>query len=251
MNLLQKIAVLPDALAGRLFVDPERNGEYRFARSYVRDRMIVFDVGANIGDYARYLFGLARQLDIHCFEPISSTFATLERNLNEHAAVGDVSLNNFALGEHAGSAEMFVYQENAGSNSFYFNDYHAGFSRSLHKERVNVTTVDDYVEGKNVPHIELMKIDVEGHEMSVIRGAEKAIRQGRVACIQFEYNNYWQCSGDTLVEMLEHLRQLNSYSFFRLTPWGRLPVRKIGARLEDYKQSNYVALLHRAGFNAR
>src|SRR5437588_13086545 len=119
MNILQKIFKIPDTVSGRLFVDPERNGEYRFARSYVRDRMVVLDVGANIGDYSRYLLRVANTVNIHCFEPISSTYLTLQDNLRRFADAGQVVLNNIALSDNSGSAEMFVCLDNAGSNSLY------------------------------------------------------------------------------------------------------------------------------------
>lgn len=48
MNIVCTILLIPDAVSGHLFVDPQRNGEYRFARSYVSDGMVVLDVGANI-----------------------------------------------------------------------------------------------------------------------------------------------------------------------------------------------------------
>ncbi len=242
MNLFQKIAALPDAMSGRLFIDPERNGEYRFARSIIRDGMVVFDVGANVGDYSKYLLGLARQLKIHCFEPVVSTFASLQQTLKISVEEGQVFLNCLALGERSGSAEMFVYHDNAGSNSFYFHDYHATLSKPQ-MEEVKLTTIDEYIKVNSVGRVALLKIDIEGHEVNAIQGAQESIREGRIACIQFEYNNYWQRSDHTLVEMLELLEGLNSFVFFRLTPWGKWPIGKIKSSLEDFKHSNYVAIL--------
>ncbi len=243
MNLVQKIAALPDALSGYLFVDPARNGEYRFARSYIKEGMVVFDVGANIGDYSHYLLGLARGLRIHCFEPVEATFATLQRSLQTPVSLGQVVLNRSAVGEKAGLAQIFVYKENAGSNSLYFHDYHAGQSGSLRKEEVIVTTIDSYVDTVGIDRIALMKIDVEGHEVCVIRGAEQSLRDSRITCIQFEYNNYWQRSGRTLLEMLDLLRGLNDFAFYRITPWGKWRILRFHSRLETFKQSNYLAVL--------
>lgn len=243
MKLIEKIAALPYALTGRLFSDPERNGEYRFARKHVRNGMVVFDIGANIGEYSTYLLGRAPGLKIHCFEPVGATFATLQQNLRGYVNSGQVVLNQCALGEARGGAEMFVYQDNAGSNSLYFHDYHAALSQSIRKETVPVSTVDDYIESLGEPCVGLMKVDVEGHEFDVIRGAAESLRCGRIECIQFEYNNYWRRSGHTLLEMFTLLRSLNDFSFYRLTPWGRLPISHLDARIDDFRQSNYLAFL--------
>lgn len=245
MNLIEKIAALPDALSGRLFSDPARNGEYRFARNHVREGMVVFDVGANIGDYAAYLLGLVPELTIHCFEPVGATYATLQQRLRVQVDRGQIVLNRCALGEAPGVAEMFIYQDNAGSNSFYFHDYHAAQSRSMRKEEVPVSTIDAYISAAGVTGVGLLKIDVEGHELGVIRGAAESLRRGRIECIQFEYNNYWQRSGHTLLETLTLLRSLNDFAFYRLTPWGRLPVRNLDARIDDFKHSNYLGVLRK------
>jgi hypothetical protein len=59
--------------------DPARNGKYRFARSYITDGMIVFDIGAHIGDWTNYILSLWRDVEVHCFEPVPSTFERLQQ----------------------------------------------------------------------------------------------------------------------------------------------------------------------------
>jgi len=243
MNAIEKILAIPDALRGMLFSDPERNGEYRFLRSYLSARMVVFDVGANVGDYAQYILSLGRDVELHCFEPVAGTFATLRANLAKFSDAR-VNLNNFGLSNQVGEKEMFVYSENAGSNSLYFHEHHA--EKAAHryrKETARFSKLDDYVASCGIEIISFLKIDVEGHESAVIHGARQTIESGGIQCIQFEYNNYWQRSGYSLLDLMQSLRRWQKFHFYRLTPWGRLRVNPDDQTLENYKQSNYVAVL--------
>jgi len=243
MNLLQKIAALPDALTGRLLVDPERNGEYRFLRRFLQPGMLIVDVGANTGYYSEQMLRICPQLRIHSFEPVSATFQRLSQTLATHIDAGRVVANKTALGSSQGQADIFVYADDAGSNSLYFHETHAAQSRCLRQEQIKIDTLDNYLTKVENPIVDFLKIDVEGHETDVILGAATSIRSGRVHCIQFEYNNYWRRSNRTLREMIHLLCELNRFSVFRLTPWGRLRIRHHEAVGEDYKQSNYVAFL--------
>jgi len=243
MNAIEKLLAIPDALRGMLFSSPERNGEYRFLRSYLSAGMVVFDVGANVGDYARYILSLGRPLELHCFEPVAGTFATLRANLADYGDA-NVKLNNFGLSDEVGEKEMFVYSDNAGSNSLYYHEHHAEMAAHRHrKEAAHFSRLDDYVASKGIEMISFLKIDVEGHESAVIHGARQTIESGRIQCIQFEYNNYWQRSGKSLLDLMSLLRRWQKFHFFRLTPWGRLPVIPYDHALENYKHSNYIAVL--------
>jgi FkbM family methyltransferase len=243
MNLIEKILAVPDALRGILFSEPERNGEYRFLRSYLSDGMVVFDIGANVGDYAQRVLSSGSNVELHCFEPVSSTFFTLHANLAAFRNTR-VRLNNFGLSSESGEREMFVYAENAGSNSLYFHDYHADKSEQrFRKETACFSTLDEYVASRHIERISFMKIDVEGHESNVIHGGRKTIESGKVGCIQFEYNNYWRRSDRSLLALMHLLLQWNSFQFYRLTPWGKLRADPNNPNLENYKQSNYIAVL--------
>ena len=242
MHILRKLLLLPDAISGRLFTDPRRNGEYRFAKSYIRDGMVVVDVGANIGEYSAHLLGLAN-VQVHCFEPVASTCKTLRERLATFTHSGQVVVNNAALGDCKGNAEMYVYSENAGSNSLYYHDYHADRSSNVKAESVKILTLDSYVASHNIRSVHFLKIDVEGHEISVIKGAQESLKAGIIACIQFEYNDYWKRSHHSILEMLDLLSRLNRFAIYRLTPWGKWPINRMRAPLDDYKQSNYLAVL--------
>ena len=240
MNAYQKIKLLPDALEGYLFSDPQRNGEYKFLESYIKNNMLVFDVGANTGEYSEYILSLNPNVFIHCFEPVSKTFETLEKKIRCKDSQ-NIYLNNIGLSDKAEQVEMFIYGENAGSNSIYYSDYHANKSNGITKELVQLTTLDEYINEKKITRIDLLKIDVEGHELNVIKGGINAINVGIVKCLQFEYNYFWKKAGNRIQEMIMVLDEYD-YRIYRLTPWGKIRLKKFSPNLENYKHSNYLAI---------
>ena len=231
MNIYQKIKLLPDALKGFLFSDPQRNGEYKFLGSYIKDNMLIFDVGANTGEYSEHILSFNRNVVIHCFEPVSKTFKALEKNIKCKNSQ-NLFLNNYGLGDKASQVEMFIYGENAGSNSIYYSDYHANKSNGITKELVQLTTLDEYIKEKNITKIDFLKIDVEGHELNVIKGGTNTLKAGIVKCVQFEYG---------IEEMFKILAKYDC-RIYRLTPWGKIKVKKFSPNLENYKHSNYLAI---------
>ncbi len=121
MNFLQKIKLFPYAMKGYLFSSPEKNGEYKFLNqifSNLSEDKLVFDVGANVGNYSSKILEITRKVKIHCFEPVPRTFSSITQKLFE---VKNVYLNNIALSDKEGKSNMYEYGELSGVNSL---EYH-------------------------------------------------------------------------------------------------------------------------------
>ena len=70
---------------------------------------------------------------------------------------------------------------------------HADVFESVHHARttsvqVDVTTIDEFIQSEKVSRLHLLKVDAEGHELAILRGAEGAIQSGAVDIVQFEFN---------------------------------------------------------------
>jgi FkbM family methyltransferase len=241
MNFLEKILYLPDFLLGYEMGDPFRNGEYRFLASYLRAGMTILDVGANIGEYAEKSLSIDNTLKIHCFEPVHDTYQALVSNINLDAEKAEIIFCNFGLGDRNEEAIINVYGKYAGANSVVHSDYAHALSANVSHENIAIRKLDDYLVEVGVNFVDMLKIDVEGYEAAVLQGALSSIRRKMFGAIQFEYGGQWQNSGASLYEQL-HMLQKAGYSTFRLTPWGKLPIKRIGPDLENYKHCNYLAL---------
>lgn len=122
---------------------------------------IIFDVGANVGQKSVYLSKLWPDADIHAFEPVDKTFQALCQNT---ANTKKIHPWNIAVSDSIGTAKIFLderYSERSSMN----------IARGATSEEVNLTTLDAFTADHEVNHVDLLKIDTEGHEESVLRGA--------------------------------------------------------------------------------
>ncbi|MCE9629973.1 MAG: FkbM family methyltransferase [Planctomycetia bacterium] len=141
------------------------------------DARVILDVGANIGRVAEAGLRTYARSEVHCFEPVSATFETLSRRL---ARFGDrVHLHNFALSDQNGEAVINLTSFH-GANSLHPQaDLHKRLNphvRELGTERIRLQRLDDLA-GSLPPFCDIMKIDVEGHELQVLEGGEAFIRE--------------------------------------------------------------------------
>ncbi len=242
MTFFEKIRLVPNFMLGFLMGDPRRNGEYRFLHSLLKSKtdksdFILFDVGANLGNYALYSKNINSAISIHCFEPVNSTFSKLVENL-KHL---NVITNNQALSNTSGIAKIFVYSDLCESNSI---DHHPHLDSNFQskEETISVITLDDYCKKHQITYISFLKIDVEGHEVQVLEGAKENILNKTINVIQFEYNKLWKNTQNKLEDAFNLLN--SNYDIYRLTPWGKIKINNFNHRLENFPiASNYVGIL--------
>lgn len=201
----------------------------------------VIDVGANIGRWSAAMIAAAHQvgrlecLDLHAFEPSAYTFAILAKALDGER----VQLVNVAVSERTGSATLYVVAPGGGTNSLH---QPVRVESGAATEGVTTTTLDSYVERVALDHITLLKIDTEGHDLAVLRGAQKLIASHRISVAQFEYNHRWINARSYLRDSFE-LLQPHGYRLGKLTPSGVEFYPAWEAELETFVEGNYVACL--------
>lgn len=149
-------------------------------RRLVRPGMIVVDVGANIGIYTRLFAQLVGAKGrVFAFEPAPANYSHLKDNVAKFANVAAVQS---AVGDSSGQIGLFV--------SDSLNVDHHAYDSGEGRRRVNVPIVrlDDYFEkGQNV---DLLKIDVQGYEFSVLNGASRVLRESPNVSVIMEFWPY-------------------------------------------------------------
>lgn len=143
------------------------------------DRHVVLDVGAHVGWFTLCWKEWCPTAEVHAFEPYAPSFAQLQANT---AALGDVRLNRVAVSDARGEFDLNVLGDSIISNSLLMPDldtwrsidYRTGPIRT---ERVPVITLDDYAQDARLERVHLLKIDVQGLELSVLRGAERLLER--------------------------------------------------------------------------
>jgi FkbM family methyltransferase len=203
-------------------------------------RILVLDVGANVGRWSSAMLlaasraGRLDDLDLHAFEPSAYTFARLSEALDSPR----VTLGRIALGDQPGLSTLYVIAPGAGTNSLYESSL-AGAAMS--REDVRTTTLDDYAERAGLDgKIALVKIDTEGHDLTVLRGARGLLAGQRITVLQFEYNQRWIYARTFLRDAFELLVPLG-YSIGKLTWRGVEFYPRWDVDLESFVEANYVA----------
>jgi len=221
--------------------DAETNGEYALLRrlaSSPKSPKIIFDVGANRGDWTKQacaFFG--KHAEFFAFEPVNQTYAHLSQQMTDLGKEYKVTAMHLALGENDGAAEIQISGQLAGSNSFYKRQ-----GTNIKGERIELVRVvrgDSFCRERNIRRIGLLKIDTEGHEMAVLRGFEEMLSQRAVDLIQFEYGGCWI---DARTYLKDAFALLSGYGY-RL---GRLMPNRIQwfdaymQNLDDFRFSNWI-----------
>lgn len=247
---LSYIPALPSWFNGYDFSKAELNGEYRFLRQYIRPGMTIFDIGANVGHYSQFVLSLQRNVAaIHCFEPVTATYQELAANLQTQLNSGTrLVLNNMGLSNQPGVTYINVYDQHSEWNSLYdvHVDNHVGDAENIKvtKQEIKLSTVDQYVGEQQIQCVDLMKLDVEGSELSVLEGARHSLEAGIIRCVQFEYNVPFMKSGATLAAMFQLLSSCG-FAVYRLLPLGKKQIKSFTPDLENYRYSNWVCLQKR------
>lgn len=144
----------------------------------------VLDIGANTGQFAAHINRIFPQAKIFCFEPLTEAFAELERWADTQS--GRVQVFNLALGDKEGSATMFRHVEHSPSSSLLqttevCNQLYPQ-TQSQDSFTVKLTTLDAALGDQLLQPEILIKLDTQGYERQVIRGAANSLKQAR-ACI--------------------------------------------------------------------
>lgn len=205
-------------------------------------RVQVLDVGANVGRWSTGMLltadkaGRSQDLDLHAFEPSAYTFARLSKVLSDYSVV----LERVALGDRGGVSTLHVIAPGAGTNSLYELPERQGDAAT---EEVSVTTLDSYANRAGLGEIALVKVDAEGHDFAVLRGAARLMADQRIFVAQFEYNHRWIYSRSFLRDVFEFVRPLG-YQIGKLTSLGVEFYPEWDPELETFVEGNYVACRH-------
>jgi FkbM family methyltransferase len=185
--------------------------EQIFYINYLREGMVVFDVGANIGELTLLFSRFVRPSGkVYSFEASKATFEKLSGILSLSGRK-NVKLNHLALCDRNGTVELYVYpEEYAGWNTLADRPLKSyGIDvKPIEREQVCSSTIDAFCQERGVSQIDLLKIDVEGAEYQVLLGARHMLEQKRVRCCVFEFGATTFDMGNTPTMMEDYLTQV-------------------------------------------
>lgn len=221
----------------------DSNGEYKLLQKIIKNDFVIFDVGANVGDWTNKVLSINTDIKkIYCFEPVKQTFERLKLNV-----VSDkVNFNNYAVCNDCGKKTFNFY-----GPTLQFSELSTLYRRAEHIEKminmkpkeviVDSITLDKYCKDNNITYIDFLKIDTEGAELDVINGANEILNNHIVKSIQFEYGGCYLDSKITLKQIYDILSV--NYDIYRILPEALLEIKEWNDKYENYLYSNYFAVL--------
>src|SRR5690606_27482528 len=123
----------------------------------------------------------------HCFEPHPRTFDKLKNNLQDFKVIECI---NKGVGDRKSTLDLFDYAESEGSTHATF---HKGVIEGLREKKarsiqVDVIDLETYLIEAKIDEVDLLKIDTEGNELSVLNGLGKFLSDKKIHAIHFEFN---------------------------------------------------------------
>lgn len=176
--------------------------ELSFFKRYLNKQSVVLDIGANTGHHSLFFSRFAKE--VYAFEPYQKMFQIMEKRIRDNS-ISNITTCNFGLGESNQSLDFYApIGQNKGVGSFVRNEV----GESIGK--LEIRKGDDVVLGLGVDKIDFIKIDVEGMEISVLKGLLDTIRTYKPVM-------FIEMSPESQVTLFNDLKEkMGAYKFYSI-----------------------------------
>lgn len=198
----------------------------------------IFDVGANSGNYSKALSTIFNaNAKIYSFEPSKKTYSLL---LETTKNIRNIIPNNFGFSDKKSNQLLFTNSEGSSLASLYQRDLdHFGIQMNK-TEEIILTTIDSYCYENQIERINFLKLDIEGHELNALRGANKMMDDKKIDFIQFEFGG---CNIGSRTYFQDFYKLLkDNFKIYRILKNGIHEIKTYKETCEIFMNSNYLAV---------
>jgi FkbM family methyltransferase len=236
-KIFQHLEYLLSKIQGISYGISSIDTEIKSIRKFVPDGEVFVDVGGNKGLYTEGLIRYFKPKEIHIFEPSDINFKLLKNKFLNHS---EIHINKFALSDKISNSTLYSDKYGSGLGSLTKRRLgHLGIDFSESEEIQLIRFEDYWRENLPVERIDLMKIDVEGHELDVLHGIGDNIKNIKV--IQFEFGG---CNIDTRTFFQDfwYFFKDKKFVIYRITPIGVFRIDEYSENLERFQTTNYFCV---------
>jgi len=218
--------------------------EQKFVRKIVKEGMVVFDIGAHLGKYTK-LFSLlvGDKGKVYSFEPTPASFKKLACSLKELNCSNVTLVNKGIYSEnHAITINEFPEKFNSwnsiGHPEMDNPDKPGQIVPIINSVEVQAVTLDSFCKEQNVSTIDYLKVDVEGAEIHVLKGASNLLERKAIRFLQFEISKKMLEGMNTEAKRVFDFLKSKGYECYSIEPDGN-----IGDNMADSESfyENYIA----------
>lgn len=200
---------------------------------------LAFDVGANVGDWTAALLELDPSVSVVAFEP---SRVAMDKLVERFGSLSNVSLVRCAFADSDGTRLLWTDWPGSPLASLTKRRLDHQDLDLLHCERVDTITLDSWCTATPSRPPDILKLDVEGHELDVLAGAQSALKSVKV--VQFEFGG-GNIDTRTFFQDFFYLLTGVGFDIFRLAPSGLQPVSFYSELDEAFQATNFFAALLR------
>lgn len=172
-----------------------------FFKKKIKKPIIFFDIGSHHGETVELFQNKLPIIFFHCFEPGDQNFKILVKNLKKKKYFEICKLNNFALGNKSEETFLNFTKETSSStlNNFNFDSKYMKRKMKIlniknsdeyfKREKISVVTLSEYIQKNKIERIGILKIDTEGYELKVLKGAIKDLQKIKFIYFEHHYDN--------------------------------------------------------------
>jgi FkbM family methyltransferase len=200
--------------------------EAKMIRNLSSNYPLFIDIGANVGVWTVALAAAHPKAHVYCFEPTPNSFSMLRHNVALNR-LQNVIATQIAVSDSAGVLSFQVTENESILNRLApskesAEDLHRGRFTNARTIDVESICLDDFCKDRRIDRIGFLKIDVEGAEVCVLRGAEQLLRKRAIDLIFIEVDpDNLRELGDSIDDLATVMKNVR-YTFHMLRPDGSL-----------------------------
>jgi len=193
-------------------------------QSLVRNDSIVIDIGANIGYYSLVASKIAMKGSVYAFEAASQTFQLLVQNINTNRLTNVYPLHLAVCNENS-EMELFI----SGESNIGMTGLRKVGNKGTSIEKVQTTSLDEWIKTTELLKVDLIKIDIEGAELLALKGMEGILNKFRPVLF-IEISSLLGLYGNTSYDLYDFMEKMK-YNCYQATAKNTL--QNVSAGTED------------------